>query len=253
MPDPYPAFCVCDTETGGLDERLNPLLTVNMLVVTDDLQTVLDDFQMRVAPPEGTVMEIMADPNDQSWNPKISHLVDAQGNEFPVGYKDEAPWVITAGAARVNGFAWEDWVDPNTGAIRGVPLETADATYCQFIKQWFTRHQPIGVCHNVPFDRNYIRKHLPQAFSCFLKDDAVDNSKGRLEGWYCTLKAVQGYKKRNKMKGSNKLIDAARMVNEDQQSKYAGTLTGFMDKAHNALADCYMCLGLFRWLVEHDA
>lgn len=220
---------VIDTETGGLDPQLNPILTTSFLVFQREPGKVLDNFHIKIMPPEYTLLEVAVDPNDPSRNPAISHYTNAAGEVFKT--KGGCP-VITAGAAKVNGFTWEAW----KGCA--VPLTQVDASLKEYINTWFST-PPVVYAHNSAFDDKFVHRYLPKTYSSMQTP------------WLCTMKLYQKYMKLRGEKSSAKLAELAKRVNEDSSTEMCGYLTkngDLISKAHDAGADTEMCYASLKWL-----
>ena len=225
---------VIDTETGGLDDRLHPLVSISLLVFDRATSATLDQFHAKVMPPEGTLLQIPEDPEDTSFNPKVAHLIDINGASYSVNDKTlELRPIITAGAARVNGFTWDGW--------RGtaIPLEQADASFATFVDTWFDR-MPTAYAHNAAFDEKFVRRTFPKTHAAIRQP------------WLCTMIMYQKYLKKCGEKASAKLVELAKRVNADSSTPAFGSLKtaseDVISKAHDAAADTKMCWAALRWL-----
>jgi len=232
---------ILDTETGGLDARVHPLLSVAMMAV-DSTLTEVDAFYAIVLPPEGTLLEVQADPNDTSFTPRIAYLEDIDGNRYecagngaPLDPRLTEAVRIQAGAARVNGFTWARWRQ------FGLTMTQVDDTFAAWVQRWFGEALPKAVAHNASFDSAFVQSWLP---NCFRRLDPQ---------WFCTLKAFRALKLTapDGSKQSNKLVDLAKLVDEDPSTPAYGRLRtkegSMLDKAHDALADTRMCLSCLLW------
>lgn len=224
---------VIDTETGGLDPRQHPLLSISLLVFDRTTSTVLDQFHTKVMPPDGTLLQIPEDPEDTSFNPKVAHLIDINGATFmPKDDLGVRP-IITAGAARVNGFTWETWRG------QAVPRDQADKSFKAFIDTWFDK-PPTAYAHNAEFDEKFVLYAFPHTHAAVRRP------------WLCTLRLYQGYLKKRGEKTSAKLVEFAKRVNADPSTPVFGSLKTAGDdvisKAHDAAADTKMCYAGLRWL-----
>jgi hypothetical protein len=220
---------VVDTETGGLDPAVSPILTTSFLVFQREPGKVLDNFHIKIMPPPETLLEVAKDPNDTSYKPEISHYVNYKGETFAT---NPGHPVINAVAARVNGFTWETWIGC------AIPLEQADNSLKEYINTWFST-PPVVYAHNVAFDDKYVHKYLPRTYASMQTP------------WLCTLKMYQKYLKLRGEKTSAKLGELAKRVNEDKSTELFGYLTkngDIISKAHDAGADTEMCYAALRWL-----
>jgi len=220
---------VIDTETGGLDPKVSPLLTTSFLVFQREPGKVLDNFHLKIMPPPETLLEVPLDPNDPSRNPAISHYVNHLGEVYKVnpGYP-----VITAGAAKVNGFTWETW----KGCA--MPLAQADESLKGYVATWFST-RPVVYAHNSAFDDKFVQKYLPDTYASMQTP------------WLCSMRMYQKYLKLRGEKQSAKLGELAKRVNEDSSTEMFGYLTkngDIISKAHDAGADTEMCYAALRWL-----
>lgn len=227
------SFIALDTETGGLDERLNPLLSIALVTADAELNEI-DGFDLKIAPPHGTVLEIPVQHEQDGITKKkrISHLMDVWTGESIArnAYDYDRP-LITAYAAEVNGYVS---VVPGVGwdlqAIEawnthGLSVQQAELTMCQYIRQAFET-KPVAIAHNADFDRKFIGKHMPVFFSDLFHE------------WYCTCNSLRAYYKRNRIKG-----ERANLATGCKQAGY-----DIEKYAHEALADTRGCLLLAKWL-----
>ena len=232
------SFMALDTETGGLDERLHPLLSI--AVVTADAQlNEIDGFDLKIAPPPGTLLEIPV-PHEQDGvtkRKKISHYMDVwTGASLPLNAYDYDRPLITAYAAEVNGYVsvipgvgW-DIQAINTWNTNGLHVQRAEDVLRQYIRQAFS-NTPVVVAHNADFDRKFVGKHMPTLFSELFSL------------WYCTCKSLRGYYKRNGVKGGKaNLATGCKLAGYDIE-----------EYAHEALADTRGCLLLAKWLQTQEA
>jgi DNA polymerase III epsilon subunit-like protein len=227
---------VIDTETGGLDPRLSPLLSISLLAFETANVTELSEFYLKIMPPRGTLLQVPVDPASTAFNPPVAYLEDSAGDRWTCDLKGnptdpslQDALIITAGAARVNGFTWEGWKG------HAVPLVQADNSFKAFIDQWFET-PPVAFAHNAAFDDKFVSRAFP-------------GTHGMLrQPWLCTMELYRKYLKDNGLRGSAKLGELAKTANEDTETPVCGTLTAYMLNAHDALADTRMCLGAIGWL-----
>ena len=235
-PDPSvtPAFFICDTETGGLNPVVNPLLSV-ACIVSPATGEELDGFALLVRPPEGTLLEVPV-PSDM-WpsfrykKREVAYYQDVHTQERFAACGDRP--VITAIAAETNGYvggedtgAWD-----LTAAARwnecGLSAGKVDEVLVRFLLQFFDS-KPIAVAHNAQFDYKFVSRYLPS-----LKQNLRDE-------WFCTYKALRSLRKKrglNVGKG---------MCTLDAMCKYAGYTN---PDAHEALADARACSQGLQWLI----
>lgn len=239
-----------DTETGGLDQRVNPLLSLGAVVVDREIREI-DGFSFTALPPDGTYLEVPVDSHVGFPGYKqrpISHYLDVWTGSKVQSIPEDA-YVITSVAAEINGYlkviehpdghneydydAIADW------HRRSIPLEELDAVYVRFIKQFF-RAKPVPVAHNVSFDDKFIRKYLPELYSNLASDPNADGAM-----WFCTLQAYRKYRKSRGLKngkGTCTLVQAVR------------DMVGYeIEDAHEALADTRGALALLRVLKAKQA
>ena len=76
---PKPTLIALDTETGGFDCRINPILSI-AIVIADENYNTLDGFEVKVAPPRGTVLEVPIPshflPRDDYTKRKIEYYLE---------------------------------------------------------------------------------------------------------------------------------------------------------------------------------
>lgn len=232
-----PAFLVCDTETGGLDPRVSPLLSAANLIVDTDFK-VIEGFSLKLLPPEGTVLEIPTPATMGLDNPRKK--IQAHIDIYTMQERDPAPedLRIQAYAAEINGFVklvdgvWDadsiqEWLD------QSIPLEDGTRIYRQHLRQAFTQ-KPILCAHNTPFDLKFLYFHLRE-----LKEDLAVTDGGDVL-FLDTCKMLRAYRKQRKMGTGAKLSDLAEFAGKPNSAT-----------AHEALEDCEDCLLGLRWLIEH--
>lgn len=228
-------FLITDCETGGLDDRLNPLLSVSLLAADDDFNEV-DNFEMQLKPPPGTLIEVPIPAHQDPENKKktIAYYMDVfTGKTFNKAERPPDAMVINAVAAEINGYveignngrwnfdAIKDWND------KGMSSESADHSAAAFILGLFS-HPAIGVAHNADFDSKFVSRNLPKAFAYYL------------DQWFCTVKYFRSWRQKTGNKGYAKLADLA-------------AAAGYVPPAaHTAFDDCRSCLAGLKWLQEQQ-
>ncbi len=236
------SYLITDCETGGLDDRLNPLLSVSLLAANDQFEA-LDNFELKIKPPPGTLLEvpIPAHQNVEIKSKQIAHYMDVHtGQLFTKQTKPQDALLINAIAAEINGYvevhdgAWnfdtvKKWNE------QGVTLESADHSFVVFVLGHFA--QPaVGVAHNADFDSKFVSRYLPKLFSNYYRNDNLSES-----SWFCTVKAFRLWRKKTGIKGAAKLGDLAEQAGHKP------------NKAHAAFDDCYSCLAGLKWLnTQHE-
>lgn len=221
-------FVVVDYETGGLDVRLNPPLSVAVLAADADGQE-LDGFSLRIRPPAGTVLAVPVlrdQRNDPTlYSPQIEYYLDLRTKEQFAQCPPNVP-LVQAPAARINGFVkiendvWQlDSVDE--WMLNSRLVENTERTLRVWLRQWFSPSKPVFVAHNASYDLRYCETWMPGLYS-----DAHPT-------WLCTMlwyAHVIG-----KRKGT-KLSDVCAAAGHRQGN------------AHDALDDTRSCLAALRWL-----
>lgn len=233
-----PTFTITDTETGGLDETRNPLLSIATLVCDEQLNE-LANYYTRIRPPRGTVLEVPAETREDrtmgNYRARIMWWYDLyNGTTFET--KPPGP-VISAGAAMVNGFIkpdangsfeWWDLKSCEEWMTDSVALGDADRDLAIFLTSHFPQSKPVNIAYNVDFDVKFVREHAKLAFAAMG------------ETWVCAMKATQkAVKTANPSARSGwKLSDAARMAGITNPS------------AHEALGDVRTTRPVVKWLQE---
>jgi hypothetical protein len=225
-------FLITDAETGGLDDRMNPLLSLSLLAANEKFQAV-DNFEMKLQPPVGTLIEVpipkCQDPEDK--RKVISHYMDVHTKAiYRKENRPETALVINAVAAEINGYvdfkdgAWDfkaidDW------HRQARTLADAETTFIKWLLGVFS-HPPVGVAHNADFDEKFVFRYMPILHSNYFKP------------WFCTVKALRAHYKKTGMKGAAKLANLAELANYTPKD------------AHVAYEDCLSCLAGLRWLTQ---
>lgn len=234
----HSGFAFIDTETGGLKESVNPLLSV-AVVLADEHLNRLDGFALKVKPPEGTVLEVPISEHigdTGNYRRKVRHYEDVYTGEILPPTQAKGRYIITPAAAETNGFVdvvttasglkeWDRepqrvWMRQSLGVAR------VDEVYVSFLAQFF-KARPVPVAHNAKFDQKYVLRYLP-------------NFAGQLhEDWFCTYRALSGLRKsRGESVGKG-------MCTLGALAKYSNYVN---PNPHEALADAETCLEGLRWL-----
>lgn len=240
-------YCFTDTETGGLDDRMNPLLSA-ALILTDSEFNEIDGFASKLLPPENSWLEVPVKsqqvPNFGYGHRNIDHYLNVHTRETTT-YKPKDGWLLVAAAVETNGFvkfdndgwdmtAIDSWMNDS------ISLDIAEEVFVR----WMAKHcaePPIGVAHNAQFDYKFINRHMPQLHKNYaVIDSALRNDKKHSElssGWFCTCLALKKWNKASPTPGENAKLGTL------------AKLAGYQPTdAHEALADARSCLAGLRWL-----
>lgn len=241
------AFSINDCETGGVDDRINPILSA-AIVLADESFNEIEGFASKILPPKNTWLEV---PIPEHQTPQMEfgrrtieyYLNMASGDkakDLPMG-----AFLITAGAAEVNGFVgtaaglsgW-DFEPMANWLANSVPLELAEEIFTRFLAKHCVT-PPIGVAHNAVFDVKYFKRYLPETFSRFAVVDEMTRKANSdfSSGWYCTCSMLKKYNKKSPNPAPNAKLGSLAMC------------AGYdLENAHEALADARACLAGLRWL-----
>lgn len=238
-----------DTETGGLDPRLNPLLSVSAVATTPDVEEI-DGLSLKVLPPEGTLLEVPR--AEHCWVPR---------EELPkrelIGYvnvwtreaispsavdRRTIPCLIESGAAEINGYVTKATSGSHPWDLQSAWLwhsqsrypADVDTTLVTLVRSCF-RSKPIPVAHNAPFDATFTCVWLRKFY-----DELGRMPDSSLKcGWLCTMHYLGKYLDimgMEKKKGARKLATLVKMAGAEH------------DAPHDALADARATLVGLRWL-----
>lgn len=227
-----------DTETGGLTARVNPLLSVGIVVVDANFDEVTS-IHVKFRPPLGTVMEIPIREH-QTLDVKgksIERYADVYTGAT-VADVSQRP-LVTAYAAEVNGYVpllsggigWDLRFPPewHRGALT---YKEGEDRILEWLVQHYGAGQPTFVAHNAEFDKKFVAEYLPRVFARGNPD------------WYCTCDMLRKYHARTKH---------LRSPGEKGKADL-GTLTklaGFelpRDTVHDARDDARGCIAGLKWL-----
>lgn len=267
-PSAVAVFAPTDTETGGLDPRCHPLLSIAILIGDAQMQAI-DSIYLKLKPPPDTWLEVPI--RDQMFLTgedaprvlKADFFMNVYTGEIQAAsaYVEQANrYQITAYAAQTNGFvtAGPDgkW---NLDSIKawlaaGVEIAEADRLLSKFLEA-ASPYKLTGVAHNATFDEKFVTAWLPLLRQRYAKPSEIVlqtlgfDSKGKggmatytRTGWICTVELMKAWRKKTgHTEGNNKL---------EYLAKLAGVVN---DKAHDAYADTKTCLAGIRWLATHKA
>lgn len=226
---PKPTLIALDTETGGLDERINPLLSI-AVVVADEAYNKIDGFEIKVAPPKNSIIEVPTRSTMGLENKRkaISHYMNAWTHE-PAQRVDGAPF-ITAYAAEVNGYIGEVDTNWDLSAIRrwnetAQDLTAAEDDLLAYLGKAFGAGHVVTVAHNAIFDQKFVEINMPRLYAKLKQP------------WFCTLEKSREFRKKRGEKGGGKLTEMAKLAGFD----YDG-------HAHEAFADGEATLAVLRFL-----
>lgn len=251
-----------DTETGGLDQRIHPLLSIAS-IVADGQMNRIDGMSFKIKPPPDTWLEVpitahMFLPEKQKLT--IDHYRNVYDGSVcaAADFQDRANrFIITAIAAETNGFIlptadrkW-DLESYKLWVAQGLDIDTVDRALVQYVET-ASKHKLTGVAHNASFDEKFVTQWLPLFRQRFARPSEVVlnvlgfNQKGQgglttyaKTGWICTMELLRAwYKARGGEKGGAKLSDLAQL---------AGVTNV---KAHDAFADTVVCLKGLQWLSQ---
>jgi DNA polymerase III epsilon subunit-like protein len=231
-----PIMIGIDTETGGLDQRLHPLLSVALIVADENVDRIPGlGFEVKILPQHGTVLEIPAPGSygREVRNKKILGYMDVWTKQvFDPPGPPGVP-VITAGAAEINKYKGDgpDWKVSDVAAAidlwhsQGREITQAETDLVEYLTGPFETRNILTVAHNAIFDRMFLEYSMPRLSK-------------RLDPWFCTMLLSRKYWALKQLgKQSSKLVDMAKVANHD----YGG-------KAHEAISDVLACLAVLKYL-----
>ena len=231
---PNPPLAIgLDTETGGLDERLTPLLSVAIVVAGEGFKKI-DGFEIKVRPPRTTMLEI---PSPPTWGldnkaKKIVGWMNVWTKDVTTAKPDFGVPVITAYAAELNKYKGEgvSWEPKDIGANidrwhdQAKEITQAETDIVAYLDGYFGKTAVTTLAHNVAFDRKFVLYSMPRLTRV-------------LDPWFCTLDISRLYWKVRDEKHGSKLSEMAKVAGYE----YGG-------KAHEAFADVEACLAVFRFI-----
>lgn len=228
-------YLITDCETGGLDDRMNPLLSISLLAANEKFQAV-DNFEMKLMPPVGTVIEVPI-PKHQIAEEKrksISHYMDVFTKAiYNKASRPEKALVINAVAAEINGYVtfkengW-DFSSIDQWHKQSRAIADAELTFSKWLLGVFSQ-PPVGVAHNADFDQKFVSRYMPMLHSNYFPT------------WFCTVKALRTYYQTRGIKGAAKLANLAELAGYDPQGE------------HVAYEDCLSCLAGLKWLTQQHS
>lgn len=227
---PKPTLIALDTETGGLSEALNPLLSI-AVAVADETYNLMDGFEIKIAPPKNAVIELPAAGSfgKHNFKKRLLGYMNVWTKERMPSVPEGTP-IITGGAAEVNGYIGPDDLNWDMSAIDRWNASASDVTQAQedlltYLTSCFGESQVVTVAHNAVFDIKFVGMNMPKLLRK-LKDP-----------WFCTLNASRELFKLRGVKQSAKLTEMAKLAGFD-----------FEGKAHQAFADGEATLAVLRYL-----
>lgn len=253
-----PIYAIIDTETGGLDHRVNPLLSVALVIGGADFSD-LDRYSLKVKPPPNTWLEIPVDadmfpPPEFRYRSRRIVGWHEVWTKATTTTKPEGGFILTAGAVEVNHLVGK--TEQNTWDLEEVykwlhrealDATTVDTALATAVDQASPTVKLTAVAHNADFDEKYVSEYLPKfrkrlaepdkvTADAFAAAKIVGASSYARTGWYCTMNLLRSVNKDQQRKTGAKLADLAE-------------LAGYQaDKAHEAEADCLTCLAGLKWL-----
>lgn len=229
-----PTLIALDTETGGFDPRLHPILSI-AIVVGDENFNKMDGFEIRLAPPQGTVIEVPTPGTMGLDSPKkqVQYYQDVWTGQKTTSAPVDGR-LITAYAAEVNGYIGENDKAWDFAAIEawnknGQDLPSAEHDLLEYLTGSFGAGHVVTVAHNAIFDQKFVEANMPRLYAKLLQP------------WFCTLAKSREFNKARGVKGQGKLSDMAKLAGFD-----------FDGHAHEAFADGEATLAVLRFLLKHD-
>jgi DNA polymerase III epsilon subunit-like protein len=232
-----PAFIVLDTETGGLQARFNPLLSVAVVVCDTELN-VVEGHGTKISPPDNCLLQIPIPQdmfNEKTWNPRTAYWLNlTTGEHVDASFKPLMS--IAAKAAEINGFItagpdgkW-DLESCRPWIANGLPRERVESSYRQLLRTAFGEDLAPGslrtMAYNGSFDAAFLREHMPNLM--------YDLAPKWLDPCEMAKKMMQA--KTPGLKKGWKLVQMAKEAGYEEHA------------AHDAYGDCLACLAVFRWL-----
>ncbi|MFA6132419.1 MAG: 3'-5' exonuclease [Phycisphaerae bacterium] len=227
-----PTLIALDTETGGLDQRANPLLSI-AIVVADETYNKIDGFEIKVAPPRNAFLEV-ATPSTRGLENKrktLLHFQNVWTKETTMALPEGA-MLITAYAAEVNGYIGEDDIHWDFAAVdkwnaSSQDLPAAETDLLAYLTKGFGESHVVTVAHNAIFDQKFVESNMPRLYNKLKQP------------WFCTLEKSREFNKKRGVKGGGKLTEMAKLAGFD----YDG-------HAHEAFADGEATLAVLRFLQQ---
>lgn len=227
---PTPTLIVLDTETGGLSERTNPLLSI-AIAVADGTYTKMDGFEVKIAPARNTVIEMPAAGSfgKTIFKKRLEGYMNVWTKERMMHVPEGTP-IINGVAAEINGYIGPDDLNWDLGAIdrwnaAATEITEAENDMIAYLTKGFGSGQVVTVAHNASFDSRFVQMFMPRLFQ-------------KLKApWFCTLEASRALFKRRGVKQSAKLTEMAKLAGFDYEGK-----------AHQAYADVEATLAVLGYL-----
>lgn len=229
---PKPTLIALDTETGGLDARLNPILSI-AIVVADETYTPIDGFEIKVSPPKNAVIEMPAPGNffgaGNYSKRQLEGYMNVWTKERTTVLAPGTP-LINAVAAEVNGYIGADPLHWDFKALDAwnastQPADEAENDIIAYLTKSFGDGHVVTVAHNAVFDQKFVEITMPRLYAKLKQP------------WFCTLEKSREFRKKRGEKGGGKLIEMAKLAGFDYQGK-----------AHQAFADGEATLAVLRFL-----
>lgn len=224
---PHGPIIILDTETGGVNARRNPLLSIGLVHATEE--KLGDAISIRFKPPEDTWIEvpILADQVKGKYSKEIEFWLNLSTGETQKPGEEKPAKLIAAVAAEVNGFVKMSETKPGWDMLSMGAWGTDDyATGAVKLAEWIKSHPSNATLgHNVNFDNMFIEAWLPELLPVLPLE------------WACTQQVYKKAYLNNATKGSS--VEAICKVAGYNPPEGA---------LHTEIGDCNATFHIWKWL-----